>query len=62
MLAQALDKARTLGLARVLLTCNLDNYASARAMVKNGTVRDSDGTDSETGKAHARYWIDLETV
>ncbi|MEI7833615.1 MAG: GNAT family N-acetyltransferase [bacterium] len=60
MLAHALDKVRTLGLTRVLLTCNLDNYASARVMVKNGAMRDSDSIHPETGMAHARYWIDLE--
>ncbi|HOF88327.1 MAG TPA: GNAT family N-acetyltransferase [Armatimonadota bacterium] len=60
MLGLALQKARALGLRRVLLTCNLDNHASARVIVKNGGVRDTDGTHPETGPPHARYWIDLE--
>lgn len=60
MLALALGHACALGLARVLLTCNLDNHASARVIETNGGVRDTDGTHPETGLPHARYWIDLE--
>jgi predicted acetyltransferase len=61
MLAMALDKARALGLTRVLLTCDIDNHASARVMVKNGGVRTTDSADPGTGLPLARYWIDLET-
>ena len=57
MLALALSEARALGLTRVLLTCDLDNLASARVMMKNGGVRDTDGVHPETGLPIARYWI-----
>ena len=60
MLALALEKARALGLQRVLLTCNPENLASARVMVKNGAVRAADSTNPETGMPHARYWIELK--
>ena len=62
MLALALDRARASGLSRVLLTCDIDNHASARVMVKNGGVRTTDSTDPGTGLPLARYWIDLEGV
>ena len=61
MLALALDQARALGLMRVLLSCDIDNHASARVMVKNGGVRTSDGINPETGQPIARYWIEMET-
>lgn len=61
MLALALGRARALGLARVLLTCDIDNHASARVMVNNGGVRTTDGTHPDTGLPLARYWIDLGT-
>ena len=38
MLALALEKAKELGVSRVLITCNDDNIASARVMEKNGFV------------------------
>jgi len=59
MLAIALQQARALGLSRVLLTCNLDNHASARVMVKNGGMRATDGVHPDTGLPLARYWIEL---
>lgn len=59
MLALALDQSQALGLTRVLLTCNIDNHASARVMVKNGGVRCSDGIHPDTGQPIARYWIAL---
>ena len=36
MLALALERAKELGIPRVLITCNDDNPASARVMEKNG--------------------------
>ena len=61
MLALALKQARALGLTRVLLSCDIENHASARVMVKNGGVRTSDGINPETGQPIARYWIEMET-
>lgn len=50
----ALDRARVLGLDRVLLTCDEDNAASARTIERNGGVLE----DHRRGKR--RYWIELE--
>lgn len=52
-LRQALDRARDLGLDRVLVTCNDDNVPSARTIERNGGVLE----DISSGKR--RYWIEL---
>jgi len=59
LLALTLEKARALGLQRVLLTCDDDNIASWRIMEKNGGVLDSRGVSSIDGKATRRYWMAL---
>ena len=58
MLALALERARALGIPRVLITCNDDNPASARVMEKNGfTLEDKIQVtrDGETILTR-RYW------
>jgi predicted acetyltransferase len=52
-LALALDRARGLGLDRVLVTCDTDNDASRRTIERNGGVLE----DTRNGKL--RYWIAL---
>ena len=52
-LALGLDRARTIGLDRVLLTCDEGNTASRRTIERNGGVFE----DSRKGKR--RYWIGL---
>ena len=52
-LALALDRARELGLDRVLITCDEDNVASARTIESQGGVYES------TVDVKRRYWIDL---
>lgn len=52
-LALGLDRARDLGLDRVLLTCDLDNEASRRTIVANGGVLEDVRGDKR------RYWIAL---
>lgn len=55
MLAQGLDKARGLGLGRVLLTCAADNVASRRVILANG------GTPDGRRRGEDRFWIDLRS-
>jgi predicted acetyltransferase len=56
-LGEMLGEARELGLDRVLLTCNVDNVASARTIEgKGGELEDV--RDTELGKLK-RYWIAL---
>lgn len=52
-LALGLEKARALGLDRVLITANSDNAASRRVAMKNGARVEKD--DGE----HVWMWIDL---
>ncbi|WP_460520596.1 GNAT family N-acetyltransferase [Flindersiella endophytica] len=52
-----LDEARTLGLARVLITCDDSNVGSARTIERNGGVLE-DIRDTELGHTR-RYWITL---
>lgn len=59
MLKLLLEKARQLGLDRVLITCNKSNVASARVIRKNGGVLDSEGHSPRAGRITQRYWIDL---
>ncbi|WP_229405445.1 GNAT family N-acetyltransferase [Micromonospora sp. NBRC 110038] len=56
-LGRMLDEARTLGLDRVLITCQPDNVASARTIERHGGVLD-DVRDTELGPVR-RYWVTL---
>jgi predicted acetyltransferase len=62
MLAMALKYAKeVLGLQKILITCNDNNYGSARVIEKNGgilqdkIVNNIDGVDRIT----RRYWIEI---
>ena len=52
-LALALDRARELGLERVLLTCDLDNEGSRRTIESSGGVLEDVRGDKQ------RWWIEL---
>lgn len=57
MLALALDECRKLGIKRVLMTCDKDNVGSAKAIQKNGGVKENEVI--EDGVVEERYWIEL---
>jgi len=59
ILRLTLDKARELGLSRALLTCGRQNRASARVILANGGVLESEDFLAERGEVMQRYWIDL---
>lgn len=59
MLALVLVRAREAGLDQVLLTCDVDNIASARVIQKNGGVLQFQGTFEGYDEAIVHYWIDL---
>lgn len=59
LLALALNEARNLGLSKVLMTCDVDNPASARVIEKNGGVLASQGISNVSGKLISRYCIPL---
>lgn len=57
MISLALDECRRLGIDRVLMTCDKENVASARTIIKNGGVLENEVDDE--GETVQRYWIDL---
>ena len=58
MIALAFDKCRELGIGRVLMCCDSDNFASARTIEKNGGVLENVVDDG--GAPVKRYWITLK--
>ena len=61
LLALTLDRARQMGMSRVLATCDTDNIGSARIIEKNGGHL-LDRRWVETHKKQvSRYWIELYT-
>ena len=62
MLAQMLEICRALGESRVLLTCDQDNIASQKTIIRNGGILENEIID-DVGLSHCgiiqRYWIDL---
>ena len=59
MLALALEKAKGLGLKRVLITCGDDNIASASVIENNrGKLADKIQTE-QRAELTRRYWIEL---
>lgn len=50
-------RAVELGLTRVLVTCGKQNVASARTILRNGGVLESEEYLAERGEVVQRYWI-----
>ena len=59
MLALILEKARALGLERVMLPVEGANPASVRVIAKNGGALERRIVDEDTGEPAALYWITL---
>jgi predicted acetyltransferase len=59
MLAQGLKVARSMGLPRVLVTCDEDNLASRRTIEKCGGVYEDSFADAKLRVPKRRYWISL---
>jgi predicted acetyltransferase len=59
LLQLTLDKARELGLKRVLITADSPNIASWRIIQKNGGVLNSESLSQHTGELLRKYWIEL---
>lgn len=54
----ALLECKKLGLDKVLITCNKNNLASARTIIKNGGVLENELEKSEN-EIFQRYWIKI---
>ncbi len=59
VLRESLQKARDLGLERVLITCGKENLRSARVIQRNHGQFDSEEFLEEREETVQRYWIDL---
>ena len=59
ILALTLEKARRMGLRRVLVTCDTDNIASARIIKKNGGVLNGLVISPRAGRPISQYWIEM---
>lgn len=60
ILGFALQKARELGIARVLITSDVRNEASRNIIEKNGGILENQIPNPEMGFDILRYWIDLK--
>lgn len=59
LLSLALEQAQTLGIRNVLVTCDKDNIASAKTIIANGGILESEVIAE--GIPIQRYWIENET-
>lgn len=57
MLELALEEYIKLGFDRILITCDKDNIASAKTIIKNGGVLENEIQEGE--EIVQRYWIEL---
>ena len=59
MLRAMLDKARSMGIARVRVTCDARNVASIGVIEKCGGRLDSQSHSARAGRLTRRYWIEV---
>lgn len=57
MLNLALEKAKEIGITKVLITCDKDNIGSAKTIINNNGILDNEVVFDEN--IIQRYWIDL---
>lgn len=60
LLNLALEKARDIGLEKVLVTCRIDNIGSAKVIESNGGKYENDYYDESLRKTYRRYWIECK--
>lgn len=59
MLAGALEKARGMGIDRVLITCDETNFASEKVILKNGGVFENTFDPKDGSSKKKRFWVEL---
>lgn len=62
MLRQAFVRAKSLGIERVLITCDETNLASRRVVEANGGVLECVVQRNDPQPALCRYWVDLHAT
>ncbi|KOP67416.1 GCN5 family acetyltransferase [Bacillus sp. FJAT-18019] len=58
LLSLALEKAKDLGISKVLVVCDADNMGSKKTILKNGGIQDTDYME-EDGNIVNRFWISI---
>lgn len=58
-LGLAKEICRGLGMRKILVSCYRDNPASAKTILRNGGVLESEVIDERNGSVTQRYWITL---
>lgn len=61
MLGLALEKAREIGVEKVLISCREDNVGSAKVIENNGGIYDNNYYDEKLDETYKRYWIYLKS-
>jgi len=61
MLKEVLEICKDMGMNKVLITCNKENIASAKTIIKNGGALENEVED-EKGNIRQRYWITLNLI
>ena len=62
LLKLTLAEAASIGLERVMVTCDNDNVGSQKIILKNGGVFENEINIEHNGKTVCRYWIDTKGV
>ncbi len=60
VLAETLKKTKERGITKALVTCRKNNIGSARAIVKNGGILDSEEAMDGHNDIIQRYWIKIK--
>lgn len=60
MIGLALKEAKKVGIGNVMMTCDRENKASARTIMKNGGVFENEVKKEEENRIIQRYWITLK--
>ena len=58
MIGLALQECKKLGIDRILMVCDKDNIGSAKSIINNGGILESEV--EVDGVTEQRYWISLE--
>lgn len=60
MLKLVLQEARKLGIEKVLLTCDIDNVASRKTILKNGGILEKESPYTYCDEKYYKYWIRIQ--
>ncbi len=58
MLSLALEECKILGITRVLITCDKENIASSKTIIRNGGVLENEVPKGD--RITQRFWIDIK--